>query len=729
MKSRWIPLIGIAAVGLTALAWSVRPVVADALQLNDETSAAPMALAATSGAGMKQEAGTVEGATVPAIVKPGGTEVLDAPNGALLLSLDASTMLTATGRSEDGQWIQIKKDAVEGWVAAADLIAINAEMLPVVEITIAAPTADAPSPEALATDAPTTDAPTTDAPTTDAQIIDPLVTETLITETPSTTTALPTLPAIVRGGGATLFANPRESDGSSLRAGTLLRVTGASEDGAWLAVETVATPVASGWVAPEQLIYNTIQSNATGTDSTANLGGNPLVSTIVSTTAASATPATDAPITDTLITDVPSTNTPTVNALTTVTVSSGANNLNLRALPGTANALVGKAEPGSEVALLGKTADGAWLQVLLDDGTTGWVASTYVTGDTSTAPVMEESITNAVATVASTLPTTDTPTATSTSPNAVTASVTGLTGTIVYQTSPGGTFYAYDLETGAQWPLTSGWDPAISPDGQMVAFVRGGGENGIWLIDIDGSNERLIYGERRDLSSPKWSPDGTYIVFGRGDSYITCRQIGRECLPDSVWLDRNPNMELDGFPLVDEYLQNLARIDIDGNNYRDLATLESAREPDWSSAGIVYASSDGLQITDDTEDAVNRVVYFEPLQARDQDPDWAGDRIVFITRQSSHYQIFSVNPDGTGKMALTRPVTTLVDQIPSNVAPAYSPDGTQIAFLSNRSENNEAGGWHLWVMNADGSGQRMLETIAPITYNFNNMEQAVSWGG
>jgi Tol biopolymer transport system component len=377
--------------------------------------------------------------------------------------------------------------------------------------------------------------------------------------------------------------------------------------------------------------------------------------------------------------------------------------------------------------------------VLLEDDTAGWVSSTYVTGATSAAPEIEESITNAAtaSVPADSAVTADSAAAAATTATSATAvasataatSATGLTGTIVYQTSPGGTFYAYDLETGAQWPLTTGWDPAISPDGQTVAFVRGGGETGIWLIDIDGSNERLIYGERRDLSSPKWSPDGTYIVFGRGDSYITCRQIGRECLPDSVWLDRNPNMDLDGFPLIDEYLQNLARIDVDGNNYRDLATLESAREPDWSSAGIVYASSDGLQITDDTAGAVNRVVYFEPLQARDQDPDWAGDRIIFVTRQSSHYQIFSVNSDGTGKTSLTRPVTTLVDQIPSNVAPAFSPDGSQIVFLSNRGENNEAGEWRLWVMNADGSDQRMLETIAPIAYHFNNMEQAVSWGG
>ena len=38
--------------------------------------------------------------------------------------------------------------------------------------------------------------------------------------------------------------------------------------------------------------------------------------------------------------------------------------------------------------------------------------------------------------------------------------------------------------------------------------------------------------------------------------------------------------------------------------------------------------------------------------------------------KDSHWEIFKVNPDGTSKAALTKPATTLVDELPSNVAPA-----------------------------------------------------------
>ena len=72
-------------------------------------------------------------------------------------------------------------------------------------------------------------------------------------------------------------------------------------------------------------------------------------------------------------------------------------------------------------------------------------------------------------------------------------------------------------------------------------------------------------------------------------------------------------------------------------------------------------------------------------------------------------------------------MTTLVDQMHNNLAPAWSPNGQQIVFLSNRAENNEAGAWRLWVMNADGSNQQPLPIDITINYTYGN-EQAVSWG-
>jgi TolB protein len=52
-----------------------------------------------------------------------------------------------------------------------------------------------------------------------------------------------------------------------------------------------------------------------------------------------------------------------------------------------------------------------------------------------------------------------------------------------------------------------------------------------------------------------------------------------------------------------------------------------------------------------------------------------------------------MNADGTG-------MTDLSNNPAEDWAPTWSPDGSQIAFQSNRDGN-----WEIYVMNADGSNQ------------------------
>ena len=55
-----------------------------------------------------------------------------------------------------------------------------------------------------------------------------------------------------------------------------------------------------------------------------------------------------------------------------------------------------------------------------------------------------------------------------------------------------------------------------------------------------------------------------------------------------------------------------------------------------------------------------------------------------------------MNADGSEQKRLTRDPA-------SDLTPAWSPDGRQIAFLSQRDRNPE-----IYVMNSDGSGQTRL---------------------
>ena len=542
---------------------------------------------------------------------------------------------------------------------------------------------------------------------------------------------------------------PVWSDAGSLVAGlgsgTAAQAVARSADDAWLAVETNG---GAGWVLAEQVIaYGTRRLP---------IGEPP---------AAVAAKAEEPAATDTEETAEPAAETDTVAAGAAVagetaaaagaaatpadgvelaaTVATTGARLNLRSGPGADYPVIAKAEPGAAVTVAGRNEAGDWLLLQAGSGEIGWAAATYlqVDGDSSTLPLSSAVLDaeplydeSAAAQPAPAIVAATAGAAAAAAPAAsadAAAPATGLAGTLVFQDDRGGTIWVYDLASGAQRALTSGSDPAISPDGSTVAFVRDGGESGLYLIGIDGSNERRIF-ERVSLGSPKWSPDGQWILFSRGDGIQECYEMGpNQCITHSELAARFPSGLPDNFaaPLVKKQLYYLSAVNTDGGDFHDIPATLAANAPDWSAGGITYQSAGSLQRTADSTADANQIVIFDGLNPAYYDPDWQpnGGQIAFAYKGAAQWDLYAINPDGSGKTALTRPATTLVDKLPSNVAPAYSPDGQHIVFLSNRTDSGEAGAWRLWVMNADGSDQQPLPVDVEIAYNF-GAEQAVSWG-
>lgn len=85
-------------------------------------------------------------------------------------------------------------------------------------------------------------------------------------------------------------------------------------------------------------------------------------------------------------------------------------------------------------------------------------------------------------------------------------------------------------------------------------------------------------------------------------------------------------------------------------------------------------------------------------------PDKTRARIAFTFYRDSNFDIFSVGADGSGLSRLTN--NPAVDQQPD-----WSPDGSQIAFISFRG-----GDAAIYVMNADGSCQTLLEPFPGSEY-------------
>jgi Tol biopolymer transport system component len=87
--------------------------------------------------------------------------------------------------------------------------------------------------------------------------------------------------------------------------------------------------------------------------------------------------------------------------------------------------------------------------------------------------------------------------------------------------------------------------------------------------------------------------------------------------------------------------------------------------------------------------------------SRDRLPTWSpdGSRIAFVSDRDGNSEIYVMNADGTRQRRLTI-------NVGSDSFPAWSPEGDQLIFHSLRN-----GSWGIYGMNPDGSNQTLLAAV------------------
>jgi TolB protein len=283
------------------------------------------------------------------------------------------------------------------------------------------------------------------------------------------------------------------------------------------------------------------------------------------------------------------------------------------------------------------------------------------------------------------------------------------TGKLVFQTALGGELYVINADGSGLRRLTDGIDPIWSPDGKQVAFTRYRDPRGVWVINADGSGERLVFAWDQ-ARWPSWSPDGSQILFTRihGGQGEQTRCFRGFCFtrPAKVHWRLGVGNAYDG-------------------SFSEPPSPLLSLSPDWSPKGdrLVFAGNQGLVI----ENVNGSNVYNITNGADDIDPVWSpdGQRIVYTHRQHDHWELYAVDASGANPVRLTD-TPTLPDGTPANsVAAAWSPDGKYIAFYTDRS-----GKWEIWVMKADGSDAQQMFASAlnglTLGYSFDG-DRALSW--
>jgi hypothetical protein len=180
----------------------------------------------------------------------------------------------------------------------------------------------------------------------------------------------------------------------------------------------------------------------------------------------------------------------------------------------------------------------------------------------------------------------------------------------------------------------------------------------------------------------------------------------------------------------------LRLVDIASGSYEDLPRDTHSFAPTWDPANpwhVVFRGDRGLESLDLNEKTTWVLKANGAYQGPIFSPD--GSRLAVTFQQNDHWEVHVMNADGSGEARLTQtPQTVIIEQEIAgqtarqwnNAAPAWSPDGSQIAFITDRN-----GSYEIWVMNADGSNQHPLvtaEALGGAGIRYDGMdERVISW--
>jgi dipeptidyl aminopeptidase/acylaminoacyl peptidase len=217
-------------------------------------------------------------------------------------------------------------------------------------------------------------------------------------------------------------------------------------------------------------------------------------------------------------------------------------------------------------------------------------------------------------------------------------------------------------------------DPHLSPDAQAVAYVlttidqkKNRRESSVWLVATDGAAPpRRLSAEGFNSNSPRWSPDGKTLAI------ISTRNSDPAADPAKSQIYLLP-MTTGGEAIALTKLKN------------GVQTFQ------WSPDGtrIVALSSSGPSDAIAPADRKSDVRHYSHIQYKFNDTGWYDDK-------RRHLWIVSL-PGGDAKQ-----ITDGQDWNDSD--PQWSPDGTRIAFVSDRTGKafDDSQNTDVWVIPAAG---------------------------
>jgi dipeptidyl aminopeptidase/acylaminoacyl peptidase len=191
-------------------------------------------------------------------------------------------------------------------------------------------------------------------------------------------------------------------------------------------------------------------------------------------------------------------------------------------------------------------------------------------------------------------------------------------------------------------------DPQVSPDGNWVAYVQSSVDLSkdkrnadIWMVSWDGKQSVQLTNSPDGESRPRFSPDGKFL------SFVSARQGATK---GQLWL-----------------------MDRRGGEARKLTDLKTDLEdyewaPDGKKIALVLRDPD---YSDSSKTKIRKPYVMDRYHFK-------ADTKGYLERSSVHLYVYDIN---------TKNLDTLTTGLFDETSPVWSPDGSHLAFVSNRTED------------------------------------------